>query len=79
VVEEEVPMDLHHLLVENGVILEDNSEEILVTPTLLLESLAFAVGASSSAPQAPAAQAPAPAGDDPDDSGDGGDDEDEEE
>jgi hypothetical protein len=60
-------VDLHHLRVENGVIPEDNSEDILATPTLLSESLAFAAGASSSAPPAPAAQAPAPGGDDPDD------------
>ena len=72
-------MELHHLHVENGVILKYNSEEILATPTMLLESHAFAAGASSLAPPAPAAQAPAPGGDDPDDSGDGGDDEDEEE
>jgi hypothetical protein len=78
VVVEEVPMDLHHLHVENGVILEDNSEEILAIPTLLSESQAFAAGASSSAPPAPLAQAPAPGGDDPDDSGDGGEDDDEE-
>jgi hypothetical protein len=57
VVVEEVPMDLHHLHVENGVILEDNSEEIMATPTLLSESQAFAAGASSSAPPAPLAQA----------------------
>jgi hypothetical protein len=67
VVVEEVLVDLHHLRVENGVILEDSSEEILVTPTLLSESLAFAAGASSSAPPAPAVQAPAPGGNNPDD------------
>jgi hypothetical protein len=72
-------MDLHHLRVENGVILEDSLEEILATPTPLSESQAFDVGASSSTPPAPVAQAPAPRGDDPDDSGDGGDDEEEEE
>ena len=44
---EEVPVDLHHLCVENGVILEDGSKEILATPTPLSESLAFAAGASS--------------------------------
>jgi hypothetical protein len=64
-------MDLHHLRVENGVILEDNSEEILATPTPLSESQAFAVGASSSASPAPVAQALAPGGDDPDDSRNG--------
>ena len=72
-------MDLHHLRVENGVIPEDNSEDILATPTLLSESLAFAAGASSSAPPAPAAQASTPGGDDPNDSGDGGEDANEEE
>jgi hypothetical protein len=76
VVVEEVLVELHHLHVENRVILEDSSEEILVTPTPLLESHVFAVGASSSAPPVPVAQAPAPRGDDPDDSGDGGDDDD---
>jgi hypothetical protein len=45
VVVEEVPMELHHLHVRNGVILEDNSEEILATPTLLSKSHAFDVGA----------------------------------
>jgi hypothetical protein len=72
-------VDLHHLHVENGVILEDSSKEILATPTPLSESLAFAAGASSSAPPAPVAQAPTPGGDDLDDSGDGGEDDDEEE
>jgi hypothetical protein len=43
-------MELHHLQVRNGVILEDSSEDILATPTLLLESNAFAVGDSSLAP-----------------------------
>jgi hypothetical protein len=76
---EEVPVDLHQLCVENGVILQDNIEEILVTPTPLSESQAFAAGASSSAPPAPAAQAPTPGGDDPNDSSDGGEDADEEE
>jgi heat shock protein HspQ len=42
VVVEEVPVELHHHCVENGVIIEDSSEEILVTPTLLSESDAFA-------------------------------------
>jgi hypothetical protein len=79
VVVEEVPVDLHHLRVENGVIPEDSSEEILATPTPLSESLAFAAGASSSAPPAPAVQAPAPGGDNPDDSGDDEDDDEEEE
>jgi hypothetical protein len=77
VVVEEIPMDLPRIRVENGVILEDSSEEFLPTPTPLAESLAFAAGSSASAPPAPAVQAPAPGGDDPDDSGD--DDEDEEE
>jgi hypothetical protein len=75
VVVEEVPVDLHNLRVENGIILEDNSEEILATPTPLSLSLAFAAGASSSAPPALTVQAPAPGGDDPDDSGDDDDDE----
>jgi hypothetical protein len=72
-------MELHHLHVGNGVILEDSSEDILATPTPLSESHAFATGASSSAPPVPAPQAPAPRGDDLDDSGDGGYDNDEEE
>jgi hypothetical protein len=76
VVVEEVHVELHHLQVRNGVILEDSSEEILATPTPLSESHAFVVGASSSAPPIPVAQAPAPGGDVPDDSGD--DDEEEE-
>jgi hypothetical protein len=79
VVVEEVPVDIHHFRVENGVILEDNLEEILVTPNLLLESQAFAVGASSLTPPTPVAQALTPGGDDPDDSSDGGEDDDEEE
>jgi hypothetical protein len=66
--------------VENGVVLEDSSEEFLPTPTLLSESLAFAVGASTLATPAPAVQAPSPGGDDPDDSNDDDeDDKDEEE
>jgi hypothetical protein len=44
VVVEEVPMELHHISVRNSVILEDNSEEILATPTPLSESLTFDVG-----------------------------------
>jgi hypothetical protein len=67
-------MDLHQLHVENGVILEDISEEILATPTPLSESQAFAAEASSSAPEA---QAFAPRGDDLDDSGDDEDNEEE--
>jgi hypothetical protein len=59
VVVEEVPVDLHHHHVENGVILEDSLEEILATPTSLSGSLAFAVVASSLAPPAPVAQAEA--------------------
>jgi hypothetical protein len=62
VVVEEVLVELHHLHVENGVILEDSSEEILATPTPLSESHAFAAGASSSAPPLPAPQALAPGG-----------------
>jgi hypothetical protein len=42
--------------VENRVVLEDSSKEFLPTPTPLAESLAFAVGSSSSAPLAPAAK-----------------------
>jgi hypothetical protein len=79
VVVEEVPMVLHHLRVENGVILEDSSEEILATHTPLLESHAFATRASSSVPPVLVAQAPAPGGNDPDDFDDGGDNEDKEE
>jgi hypothetical protein len=79
VVVEDVSVDLHHLRVENGVIMEDSLEEILATPTLLSESLAFPARASSSAPPAPAVQAPAPRGDDSDDSGDDEDDDEEEE
>ncbi len=67
---EETPVDLPHICVENGVILEDSSEEFLPTPTLLAESLAFAAGSSSSTRPTPAVQAPAPGGDNPDDSGD---------
>ena len=69
-------MELHHLHVENGVILEDSSEEILATPTPLLDSHAFASRASSSAPLVPVSQAPAHGGDDPNDYGDDGDDDD---
>jgi hypothetical protein len=79
VVVEEIPMNLPRIRVENGVILEDSSEEFLPTPTPLVESLAFAVGSSSSALPAPAVQAPAPGGDDPDDPGDDDEDDDEEE
>jgi hypothetical protein len=70
VVVEEVPVDLPHIRVEHGVILEDSSEELLSTPTPLAESLAFAARSSTSTLLAPAVQAPAPGGDDPDDSGD---------
>jgi hypothetical protein len=76
VVVEEIPVDLPHIRVENGVILEDSSEEFLPMPTPLAESLAFAAGSSASAPPAPAVQALAPGGDDSDDSDD--DDEDDE-
>jgi hypothetical protein len=79
VVLEEIPVDLTHIRVENGVILEDISEEFLSMPTPLAESLAFAAGSSASAPTAPAVQAPAPGGDDPDDSGDDDEDDEEEE
>jgi hypothetical protein len=72
-------MDLHHLQVRNGVILEDSSEEILATPIPLSEFDAFAAEDSSWAPPVPVAQAPAPRGDDPDDSGDDEDDDEEEE
>jgi hypothetical protein len=54
--------------VRNGVILDDGSEEIFASPTLLSESHAFVAGASSSSPPVPVAQDPAPRGDDPDDS-----------
>jgi hypothetical protein len=76
---EEIPLELPCIRVENGVILEDNSEESLPTPTPLAESLAFATGSSALAPPAPAVQAPAPGGDDPDDFGDDDEDEEEEE
>jgi hypothetical protein len=56
VVVEVIPMDLPRLRVENRVVLEDSSKEFLPTPTPLAESLAFAVGSSSSAPLAPAAK-----------------------
>jgi hypothetical protein len=79
VVVEEIPVDLPRLHVENGVILEDRSEELLPTPTLLVESLAFTAGSSASAPPAPAVQAPAPRGDDPKNSGDDDDNDDDEE
>jgi hypothetical protein len=79
VVVEEVPADLPPVRVENVVNLEDSSEEQLLTPTPLAESLAFAAGSSTSAPSAPAFQAPAPRGDDPDDSGDDDDEDDDDE
>jgi hypothetical protein len=60
VVVEEIPVELHHVQVRNGVILEDSFEEILVTPTLLSEPHAFGMGALPSAPSVPVAQAPAP-------------------
>jgi hypothetical protein len=75
---EEILVDLPRLRVENGVILEDSSEELLPTPTPLVESLAFATGSSTSAPPAPAVQAPAPGGDDLDDFGDDDEDDDDE-
>jgi hypothetical protein len=72
-------MDLPCIWVENGVILEDSSEEFLPTPTPLAESLAFIAGSSASAPPAAAIHALAPGGDDPDDSGDDDEDDEEEE
>jgi hypothetical protein len=65
--------------VENRVILEDNSEEFLPTPTPLVESLAFAAGWSASALPTPVVQAPSPGCDDPDNSGDDDEDNKEEE
>jgi hypothetical protein len=65
VVEEEIPMELHHLSLRNSVILEDSSKEILATPTPSSEPHAFAAGASSLAP--PVLVAPVLAGDDDDD------------
>jgi predicted ribosome quality control (RQC) complex YloA/Tae2 family protein len=56
VVVEEIPMDLPRIRAENGVILEDSSEEFFPMSTPLAESLAFAAGSSSSAPPAPAVQ-----------------------
>jgi hypothetical protein len=79
VVVEEIHVDLPHILVEHGIILEDSSEELLPTPTLLAESLAFAARSSTSPPPASAVQAPGPGGDDPDDSGDDDEDDDDEE
>jgi ribosomal protein L12E/L44/L45/RPP1/RPP2 len=79
VIVEEIPVDLPPIRVERGVILEDSLEELVPTPTLLAESLAFAARSSTSAPPAPAAQAPAPRGDDPDDSRDDDEDDDNEE
>jgi hypothetical protein len=79
VVVEEIPVDLPHIRVENGVILEDSSKEFLPMPTPLAESLAFTAGSSSSVLPAPAVQAPAPGGDDPDNTGDDDEDDDEKE
>jgi hypothetical protein len=76
VVVEEVPVDLPHIRVEHGVILEDSSKEQLSMPTPLAESLAFAARSSTSAPPAPVVQAPAPGGDDPNDSRDDDDEDD---
>jgi hypothetical protein len=50
VVVEEIPVDLPRIRVEHGIILEDSSEELLPTSTLLAESLAFAARSSTSAP-----------------------------
>jgi hypothetical protein len=79
VVVKDIPVDLPRLHVENGVILEDSSDELQPTPTPLAESLAFAAGSSASAPTAPAVQALALGGDDPDDSRDDDEDDDDEE
>jgi hypothetical protein len=79
VVIEEISVDLPRIRVENGVILEDISEEFLPTHTPLADSLAFAAGSSTSAPPAPAVPALAPGGNDLDDSGDDDEDEEEEE
>jgi hypothetical protein len=79
VVVEEIPVDLPRIRGENRVILEDNSEEFLPTPTPLTESLAFTAGLSASAPPAPAVHALAPGGNEPDDSSDDNEDEEEEE
>jgi hypothetical protein len=79
VVVEEIPMDLPRIRVENGVILEDSSEEFLPTPTPLAESLAFTARLSALTSPTPTVQTPAPRGDDPDDSGEDDDDDDKEE
>jgi hypothetical protein len=79
VVVEEIPVDLPHIRVEKGIILEGSSEEFLPTPTPLAESLAFAARSSASTLPAPAVQAPAPGGDNPDDSSDDDEDDKEEE
>jgi hypothetical protein len=47
VVVEEISVDLPHIRVERGVILEDSSEELLRIPTPLVESLAFAARSSA--------------------------------
>lgn len=49
-IEEEDPGELHLLIEDNGVIVEDNSEEVLVTPTHSPVPHAFGAGASSSTP-----------------------------
>jgi hypothetical protein len=72
-------VDLPRIRVEHGVILEDSSEELLSTPTPLVESLAFVARSSTSTPPAPTVQAPAPEGDDPDDFGDDDEDDDDDE
>jgi hypothetical protein len=69
-------VDLPRIRVEHGVILEDSSEELLPTPTLLAESLAFAARSSTSAPPAPAVQHPTPGGDNLDDFGNNDEDDD---
>jgi hypothetical protein len=76
---EEDPEELYHLVRGNGVILEDSSEEIVVTPTPSQEPHAFVAGASSSAPHVLVAQAPTPRVDDLDNSGDDEDNDDDEE
>jgi hypothetical protein len=69
-------VDLPHIRVKHGVILEDSSEELLPMPTPLAESLAFTARSSASALKRPAVQAPAPGGDDPNNSRDDDDDDD---
>jgi hypothetical protein len=79
VVVEEIPVNLPRIRVEHGVILEDNSEELLPTPTSLAESLPFAARSSTLAPPTPAVQVPAPGANNPHDSRDDDEDDDDEE